>query len=243
MWDTTTKVCEADQRRLLHLLQDCHIRERGSRKLVLLHDVTDGRLSDRIIREFARAVSLNTINLPPVAENHEVIEIAVAFFWDTLTHKVEQYVLQNEAALSSYSRVYFSKRLQVLTLEHNLRDISTLTSAYLREVFLRLQTADRDIVPEDIITGLFSRFVTENVSFGPSVLARRIVAAYSSGLSLNEVLGPHTKVSWRGIQEDLQVWLGEQVQLVARARGCAEAELIDISQRQLQNWRRRTPSS
>ncbi|MBU6161881.1 MAG: hypothetical protein KGO50_12260, partial [Myxococcales bacterium] len=60
---------------------------------------------------------------------------------------------------------------------------------------------------------------------------------------LNEVLGPHAKVSWRSIQEELKVWLGEQVQLTAQARSCAEVDLIDVSQRQLQNWRRRTPSS
>ena len=151
--------------------------------------------------------------------------------------------MQTEPALAPSVRDYLAKRLHFLNLEHNFRDIFTLISAYLREVSLRRQTGSRDLVPIDVIADLCSRFVAANASQGQAIIAKRIVAAYSSGLPLNDVLGPHAKVSWRSMQEELQVWLGEQVQLTARARSCAEVDLIDISQRQLQNWRRRTPNS
>jgi hypothetical protein len=243
LWDTALPVPESVQRRLHHVLEHGRSGQRQYGPLIILHDGTRGRLRDQLIPEFARMASLCSVELPSVGQRTEAVDIAVDYCWAAMTQAFEREGLQADPMLTLSVRDLLKDRLREVPLEHNFRDVHALVHAYGREVMELRRPGAAQRHANELISQLCSHFVTENAIAGPSVLARRVVTAYVAGQQLDNVLSANSAVSWRRIQEELQLWLGEQVQQTARNRGCAEGELIDISQRQLQNWRRRTPNS
>lgn len=241
--DTVTAVPEDVQHRLLQYLERGQQGLPGSVPLVVIHDIARGHLRDRLIPELARPASLNCVEVPGVSQQPDAIEIAVDFWWPRKVESGEQQSMKEAALLGAATQRKFVERLRELPLDHSFRDIRALVDTLGREVLHHQMMGGEPLVESDLISLVCSRFVTENAMAGPSVLARRVVSAYVAGRTLDEVLSPNTSVSWRCIQDELQLWLGEQVQRTARLRGCAEGELIDMSQRQLQNWRRRGVSS
>jgi len=65
---------------------------------------------------------------------------------------------------------------------------------------------------------------------------RDLAARFADGAPIDDLIPQGGRLDTRGFQRELQTWLAEEVRRVARNRGVAQGELVDVTPKTLRQW-------
>ncbi len=221
-----------DQRRLLDVLStvDSHLR---LGPFVVLHNLDNGALVHRFEPGFARLMAMNAVELASANMDRGELERLLRAGAET----VQIVESGRRRGLSEQAVQSFVERASRFSFPNNFEDIAALLDG------LDLAAGMHPFGGDDVelvgrVLPTFAVLLAETARAHRGATARAVMGAFASGTSLQRILGEGQPLDWDAIHRDVQLWVGMEVQRVARASGVPEESLINRTARQLQNWRR-----
>jgi transcriptional regulator with AAA-type ATPase domain len=198
-------------------------------RLLSATNFPEDRLFERLDADFLDRIGPLRLRLPPLRAITEEIE----WLWPAVLREATTRArISERRRLSQVANARIVAALQRHDLPGNVRDLFGVAYRLLA-VLAEPGSSESDAV-EFAIGGLPMKAQTAIESVTP---LNRIGAAWSTRTSLRALLPPGSQLKTTDVFADLQRYLAQEIQAVAKEQGCSAEELCDVTERTLRNWR------
>lgn len=193
-------------------------------RLITATNISLDELRSRLDADFFDRVAVLRLRAPSLREIPEELE----WLWPAVHARVEReagaVVTLNEA-----HHAHIVQFLQGHPLPGNLRDLFTLAWRALA------RWLDSDPSEADLVAWLPTALDSPSTTSRGDV-TRDLAARFADGAPIDDLIPQGGQLDTRTFQKELQAWLAEEVRRVARNRGVAQGELVDVTPKTLRLW-------
>jgi len=198
--------------------------QESSFRLITATNVPLEELRQRLDADFFDRVAVLRLRAPSLREIPEELK----WLWPAVYSRVER----DAGVTVSLGEAHHARILQFLTghpLPGNLRSLFTLAWR------LQARWLDQDPTEAELVAWLPTA-LDSPVAATRGDITRDIAARFADGAPIDDLIPQGGQLDTRGLQRELQTWLAEEVRRVARSRGVAQGELVDVTPKTLRQW-------
>ncbi len=193
-------------------------------RLITATNVPLEELRQRLDADFFDRVAVLRLRAPSLREIPEELD----WLWPAVYARVER----EAGVVVSLGEGHHARIVQFLKshpLPGNLRSLFTLS--------WRLQARWLDVDPtESELVAWLPTALDSPLAAGRGDVTRDIAARFADAAPIDDLIPQGGQLDTRSLQRELQAWLADEVRRVARSRGVAQGELVDVTPKTLRQW-------